>query len=419
MGPQECIEYALQNSPTFKSQALEQKAAELNHRIEEVALDPALTFNANRDQEDPVSHSESLNLSKRWHGGWRATGTLQSSDTSESTTSSSRSISISKALLKDGSQLETRRVLDNALVTLLQRNNTLELERRRLVTNVKKQVYRTLRSMETLKIQQLRLDRAKRNLEHAIERDEPMDIATAKLEVPSSEIQLLNAQINIQNNLDNLKVTMGMPLSGNLQLKALTPFDFIAFNLDEDISWSLDNHETLLNQELTIQRQERLLKIAKRDRWPSLRLTAEFSQSSDEGFSSYETDEQSLAMNLSWPIGARSSRLGVDLAKNILERNHLSLKRSQLEKTQRCRQLGRRLEEQQKSILLQAQEVELRELQVEMFQDRWSEGEIDILELVRNQNSLENSRVGLVSAKVNYLETLADYENEVGRPLAR
>jgi outer membrane protein TolC len=78
------------------------------------------------------------------------------------------------------------------------------------------------------------------------------------------------------------------------------------------------------------------------------------------------------------------------------------------------KQLHRQLREQRLSIDLQVDQVALREQQVELYKDRWNEGEIDILEVVRNENNLENSRVDLVNRKIRYMELLAEYEFERG-----
>jgi len=47
--------------------------------------------------------------------------------------------------------------------------------------------------------------------------------------------------------------------------------------------------------------------------------------------------------------------------------------------------------------------------------DLWNEGETDILELVRNQNELQKTKVSLVNTKVQYLELIEGYYFAVGK----
>ena len=62
--------------------------------------------------------------------------------------------------------------------------------------------------------------------------------------------------------------------------------------------------------------------------------------------------------------------------------------------------------------------VEVRKVSPPQFlckKDRWENGEIDILEYIRSQNGLEDSRVQLINLKTSYMELLAEYLFEVGK----
>ena len=55
------------------------------------------------------------------------------------------------------------------------------------------------------------------------------------------------------------------------------------------------------------------------------------------------------------------------------------------------------------------------ETRLELYDDRWQNGEIDILEFIRSQNDLESSRIQLINLQTTYMELLGEYDFTVGR----
>lgn len=73
------------------------------------------------------------------------------------------------------------------------------------------------------------------------------------------------------------------------------------------------------------------------------------------------------------------------------------------------------MEETLQLVRLQQQKLRVAERRSELYQDRWENGEIGILEHIRSQNELENSRILLITYQTNYMELLGEYDFEVGR----
>jgi len=120
---------------------------------------------------------------------------------------------------------------------------------------------------------------------------------------------------------------------------------------------------------------------------------------------------------VSWPLGARADRAHYQQAKNRLEDHRQEMYRTLQAREQTVRRLSRRLQEAKTSVSLQQERVALGERQLELFTDRWENGEIDILELIRSQNDLENDKVQLVNQKTEYMELLAEFEYEAALDL--
>ena len=76
--------------------------------------------------------------------------------------------------------------------------------------------------------------------------------------------------------------------------------------------------------------------------------------------------------------------------------------------------LASRVREAEITVRLQDERVAVLEQQLRLFQDRWENGEIGILEYVRSQNTLEDARVQALTQRLRYLELLAEYDFAVG-----
>jgi outer membrane protein TolC len=243
---EDCVEYALVNSRTYGQEKLEVLRSKLEVETQRLALDPLLTFNNSQNLEDRSNRNHSIQLSKDWHGGWNTRLSAGKSSSNGQDDTVSRTVRISKELLKGGWSLETRLALDNSLVELLIRTNALQKKRRELVFQVRKKYYEVLRNLETLNIRKLNLQRSEKNLENAIEREEPMDIATARLDVPSNELAVLNSEMSIAKSIDELKLLIGLEVQRDLEVIPDWTFQYLAIDWAADRQWSLENNEDFL-----------------------------------------------------------------------------------------------------------------------------------------------------------------------------
>lgn len=416
MSLQECIDYAYFHSPTLKKEALNNENALLNEVIAKAKLAFKFDYSANyslkaEDQNNGVS------LQKQFIDG--TTITL-SGDADRNWDSENEDLSvsakISKQIIGGGGWLETSNSIDDAFIDKTIALNNLHKERRSLAFQIKRSFYRVIRDYQSLSIQERRLVRAKKNLEHAIERERPQDIITAKIEVPENELALIRSRSGIEQRLDSLKNLIGMPIEEQLLID--TTFEYKIFNtdLDRDKEFSFQQQEDFLNNQLELKKLKADEIVFRQKLWPSVSISATHTdQNLNDGFDLGGEDEQVISLDLSWSIGREKDLATFKRQLNEVRKKELDLFILKQEKTRKLFDLHRRLLETEQSIDLQEQRVEFTEKQVALFQDRWSNGEIDILELVRSQNSLEDAKVNLINLKASYLELVAEYKFEVGR----
>jgi|SaaInlStandDraft_1057018.scaffolds.fasta_scaffold12711_2 outer membrane protein TolC len=408
------LELALSHSPRHREALIELEQARLSELIQQAEHDPSLTASVDQQLEAETRQHKGT-LQQTFYGGVSLSTSLSHSEQPTANDTRDWTLSISKSLLKGGTWVETRQGLMNAIKNSLKQVNTYRLARRKLLLDVRELYYDIEEKRQTLKIQELRLERAKKNLEHAVEKDEPMDIAIAKLEVPRNEISLLRSRMNLSTDLDSLRVLLGLPLETEIDIPPLILPKPGEVDLTSDLKIMLDKHEDIINANLDLAHQKRQVKSRQWGLTPSLTLSASLNHSGEGPLSEMEQDEKSVGLDLSWPLGIRQEWHQLRSAKLELRDQELALARIRLEKSGSLRRLHRNILEAMESLHLQEQTVKLEQFRVELYRDRWQEGQINILEMVRSEGDLENSKVNLVSRRLQYIRSVENYHFAVGR----
>jgi outer membrane protein len=422
---QECIKYALKNSPSLKKIKLAHADSQYDTIIARAAFDLGLRVTSRRSEglndnhvRDITTNTHSLTLSQEIPGGvdLSTTGSF-TQDNIDNDQQGDLSITVSKVLLGGGTLEESLEGIRDGLVDELIAMNNIRLAERNIRFRVQRQFYRIIRNIQSLAIQERRLERSKKNLEHAIERDIPLDIATAKIEIPETQLNVIAAKRQIESELDVLKITMGMPPEKVINISNDFDYHPAKLKVSDDLFFAEKNEETFVNNALRREKTVRDVSIAKTrsDVDLSVAFTQSLGSKGSETANLNGSEDSVLSLNLSFDFGQRADKARVAKSKNSLEENSINRYILRQGKFQDLRDLSRRISETETSVTIQGQRIKLNELQLELFKDRWENGEIGILEYIRSQNSLEDSRVQLINLKTNYMELLAQYLFEVGK----
>lgn len=413
----QCIEYALKNSPDLKKLKLNYSDSKYDTIIARAAFDLGITVVSSRGDEDR-ENSHRVTLAQEIPGGFTlsTTGRLDTDEISN-TQQSDLSVTLSKILLGGGTLEESLQGIRDGLVDELISLNTVNREKRNIRFRVERQFYRIIRNIQGLEIQKRRLERAKKNLEHAKERDKPIDIATAEIEIPENELSLITANRRIESELDNLKVIMGLPPDNKIKINEGFEYKTMELKLEDDLFFAEKNEETFINNALRKEKAERAVRIAnsRTNVDLSLDVTHSIDSSGTVNADLRGRNDQVISLNLSFDLGQRADKARLAKSKNSLEENSVDRYILRQNKMRTLRELQRTIEETGKAVVIQEQRITLSERQLELYKDRWENGEIDILEYIRSQNSLEDSKVRLINLKTTYMELLSEYLFEVGK----
>jgi len=174
----------------------------------------------------------------------------------------------------------------------------------------------------------------------------------------------------------------------------------------------LEDHELILNALLDLDLSRKELRVARSKRFPEVRAQVNVQNREEDGDRETETRGELV---VSWPWLDRRDRAEYQQKLNNLESQQIALGQAQNDRRREVESLASRVREAEQNVILQEQRVEVLEQQLRLFQDRWENGEIGILEYVRSQNSLEDARVQYITQQLRYLELLAEYDFAAGR----
>lgn len=404
----QCVDRALVENPDLKRLAIQYDNQRLQTLIERARFGYYLAASGSRILDEDTNQG-AVTVSKEIVGGFDISGTVGSSEIAGEDFGYF-SATLSKTILGGGTVLETRNGINRSLVDESIRLNNINLRRREVRFQVKRAFYQILRNYQTLRIQESRLERARRNLENARIREESLiDIARAEVEVPANEAAVIAAERQIESALDALKVIMGLLPQEELAVSEEFEFQVAPLDVTAAIQHACEFHEDFLNTHLELRKLDWDSRIARTRLWPEVDLFSSYDFVSDEGFDLEGDDDVSVGVLLNWEIGQRSDRAAARRARNAIEDQEIGLYELEQDKAAEIRELARRLAESERAIELQEQQLQVTERLVALYRDRWENGEIEILEYIRSQNDLENARVQLVNQKTSYMELLAQY----------
>jgi outer membrane protein TolC len=413
---EDCTAYALEHSPRLQRLLLEHEDQQLKTAVARATYLPRFLLDASHANAADTDTARATMVLPTVSGFDLSTSIEADHDRDNDADTAAYSVRLSKQILGADSARERRFVIEESLIDEAMALNQVTRQRRQLVLEVRQAFYQVIRDLQSLPVQERRLERARKNLEQALEREKPLDISTARIEIPANELAVLAAQRAIATGLDNLKVVVGLPVTDELQVREDFAFRLVQNRVADDLDYAAEHDEEFLNNRLEGVRRGQQVEIARTKVWPDVVLAVTRDGYSDPpGFNLEGGDELTLSLGLAWDWGRRGAKARLMQAINAVRRNRIDYFALSQSKGQRLRELDRQIVETGRSIELQDQRIALVTRQVELFSDRWENGEIDILELVRSQNDLENSKVELISLKARYMELVAQYEFAAGR----
>ena len=411
MSLDQCIQYAAQHKPSIKKSVIAVEQAKWQVITEKAKYAFNLSASSTQDLEDDTNNS-SVTIRRSFPTDIDVSATLSKSETGNEGTAS---LKISKTILGGGTLDESEQGIRDSLLDELIAQNTHANNLRQLRLQITRAYYRVVRSKQTLGIQERQLERAKTNRERAVERDRLLDIANADIQVSDNKDRVLQAKLDIEEALDGLKREIGMPIEEDIDVSDTFEITIQEVDLADDWQYAQKNHVDFINLGLRMKKTDREIRIEKSQLLPTVNLDYEISQDSIDEFDFDGDTESSVGLSLSWQIGSASDKSAYQRALLRKEGLDIDWYDTTQSKLLELRGLNRELMELAQRIAIAEQKLKLQERSTALYADRYENGEIDILEYIRNQDALENERVSLLRLNIQYLEKFSEYQFAVGR----
>ena len=252
------------------------------------------------------------------------------------------------------------------------------------------------------------------------------ELYQSEVNLATSRSSVYNAELNLQNAMDELKVVIGMPLSDEFELVTVIKADSVEIDPAMAINHALENRMELRQRAIQIENSMFNLMDAK--------TTNEFAGSISASFgitANHEdlgqlfdnpTNTPSVGLTLNIPIfdwGERKSE--IKAAEAELESTKIDLEIEKIDIQVAVRSIIRSIKNLENQIVIQEKTVDNSELTYDINLERYKNGDLTSLDLGIIQSQLSDNKMSLTNAIIDYklellnlkIQTLYDFEYQV------
>ncbi len=318
------------------------------------------------------------------------------------------------------SQARARAADLRAISTLVQLNSQMEF-----------QYWEALKQQELARLAQDLLAARRRDVQIAQARFRiaavaQTDVLQAEVQVGQNEVAVLQAEQRAEAARRELSASLGLEEDLSYRLReTVSVFDPTQFELDDLVALARGSNPELARLDAEIDAAGKSLWSARATWLPRIDLTLSLSRSEqltgDAGLFELgpENTGNNFGVSLSWPLFngfEKKTRTGQESAR-LQEARHT--KAAQLLDTDKeIRNQYDALVVVYQSVQIRTRLVELARESVRLTTERYRIGATSYLELQRAIDQLTEAERGLIDARYNFMQALAQLQGAVGRPIA-
>lgn len=470
---EEAIDIALENNLDIQSIRLQPRIQDYNVRQARAAFNPSVSATLSHNNQTNQSTSQldggqritqerntlnmSFNQPSPWMGG-AVTANFNNSRTATDNIFATRDPSYSSSFSLNYSQpLLAGRRIDN------QRNQLRTSEVQREITDIQVQAqvdqitqqvrsgYWSLRSqIEQIEIQRRNLEQAQQLLENNKLRVEQgtmveMDLAQAEAQVASAEQSLLNAEIQWRTQEMSFKRLLAGGPDDPIFMRTVNPVDLpqieeVDVDIEAAIAQGLRFRPDIMQQTRQRQISEMDLEVTEDNARPNLSLSASYSLSGVGGnlfereglggepvlvapggysdaissIANFDTPTFNVSLNFSYPIGTRAQELALERSRLQLRQNEMALESQELQVTTEVTNAGMAVRNAWLQVQAATRSREAAERSAEAELIRFNVGASTNFQVVNAQDNLTQQRLSELQAIINYINSIASFEQAQG-----
>jgi len=307
------------------------------------------------------------------------------------------------------------------------------LQRLQLEQNITRQFYSVYFAQENLKISEEELKNEEQN--YTIVKDKVEADMFRKEELYQAELSLANAQskvetntVSLENAKDNLKQTLGLPLSEDISVKADIKAAEVAIDLDHAIENGLASRMELRQRELDNEMAEMtMIETKDQNKFKgNMSLSVGITGDNERFRNIYDNPTQSPRIQVSFSVplfdwGERRARINAQKASQTISKLQHEDQKISIELE--IRQTWRDLENSRTEIGIAEKKIDNAQRTYDLNLIRYREGDLTGLQISQYQSQLSSAKTSYAQTLINYkqlvlsLKILALYDYEKNEPI--
>ena len=479
----ECLEIAVQNNLGLKISRLKDRASDLSVRTAWAQYYPEFRVGISHDNSRTTGGSAHYSENYGLTGNVVQTspwGTTLDFSVAESrngfdadNASGNIGVSLSQPLWKGAGTDVGLAPIRTARIGRLIARGSLELDTQTLIFNVRRNYANIVSQKQNITVNRQAVGSANKFLELTQAREQAgqvtkLDVFNAEVQLQQRKLSLISNERQLQTAFDDLKRLMDVDLdetllvsdeeidfgelstdktedgvnrelqsndvAGTVSLITLkngapageTKILYQAIRFDPKIilQEALENRIDLLNSHRALAAQKLQTLLVKDGLGHQVDLVSSFRRT-DSGRSTFEADNAaevnswSVGVNASIPWGKIRDRAAYERALLDLQQAEIELKRARTNVHFDVRDIMRRLDESEKTLLIEGRNVEQAKRRVEAAKISFDRGLKDSFDVIKSEDEFLSSKRDFISRKQDYVVLLAQLEVVVGKPTGR
>lgn len=246
-----------------------------------------------------------------------------------------------------------------------------------------------------------------------------IDLYRAEIRIQEVNDELTTTKEQYENNRDQLKEILALPITGSLTVTA--PIDFAPLDLVESdtIEIALENRIELDQGQLAIGEAKRRLTVAKNNLLPNLDLEIGYNKFGEKVL--FDLPEES------WTVALRSDTdIFRRVEKNDFQESQIQQRRAQidLEETkqniiQEVRTELNQLEKQEKQIVIRTEQAKQAHGKLRLSESKFRHGLAGNFDLIESQSQLQRAQTDLIFDRINYIVGAYRLRSVIGTLISR
>ena len=252
------------------------------------------------------------------------------------------------------------------------------------------------------------------------------ELYQAEVSLATSQSGVFNAQLNLQNSLDQFKVLIGLQLDSEVMIAAEIKADTVEVDQQMAIDHALDNRMELREREIDLENAEFNLIEARSTNEFAGSISASIGvQANNEVLGDLfdkPTNTPAIGLTLNIPLfdwGERKSE--IKAAEASLKSSQLAYQVEETDIQVNIRSIVRSLKNLENQVRIQEMTVENAQLAYDINLERYRNGDLTSMDLGMYQNQLSDAKMSHTNAIIDYkiellnlkVQTLYDFETQL------